>query len=107
MASVQDIYDEITRIDNAKQGIAEAIEEKGVQVPEESRIGEYPGLVRQIQTGSPDAVLYTPQDLTPEQQEQARENIGAGTYTKPGTGIPKTDLAAGVQTSLGNADTAL
>jgi hypothetical protein len=28
-------------------------------------------------------------------------------YTKPGTGIPKTDLAADVQTSLGKADSAL
>lgn len=27
-------------------------------------------------------------------------------YTKPGTGIPKTDLASGVQTSLGKADSA-
>ena len=30
-----------------------------------------------------------------------------GTYIKPSTGIPKTDLASGVQTSLGKADTAL
>ena len=30
-----------------------------------------------------------------------------GTYTKPSTGIPKTDLASTVQTSLGKADTAL
>lgn len=30
-----------------------------------------------------------------------------GKYTKPSTGIPKTDLASGVQTSLGKADTAL
>lgn len=30
-----------------------------------------------------------------------------GTYTKPSTGIPKTDLASAVQTSLGKADTAL
>ena len=30
-----------------------------------------------------------------------------GTYTKPSTGIPKTDLASDVQTSLGKADTAL
>ena len=30
-----------------------------------------------------------------------------GTYTKPSGGIPKTDLAAAVQTSLGKADTAL
>ena len=29
-----------------------------------------------------------------------------GAYVKPGTGIPKTDLASGVQTSLGKADTA-
>ena len=107
MATPNDIYNEITRIDNAKQGIAEAIEEKGVQVPAGTPIQDFPGKVRQIQTGSPDAVLYTPQDLTPEQQEQARENIGAGTYTKPDTGIPKSDLAAGVQTSLGKADTAL
>lgn len=30
-----------------------------------------------------------------------------GTYSKPTTGIPKTDLASSVQTSLGKADTAL
>lgn len=30
-----------------------------------------------------------------------------GTYSKPSTGIPKTDLASAVQTSLGRADTAL
>lgn len=77
MATPNDIYNEITRIDNAKQGIAEAIEEKGVQVPDGTPIQDFPGKVRQIQTGSPDAVLYTPQDLTPEQQEQARTNIGA------------------------------
>lgn len=58
--------------------------------------------------GSEDAVLYTPQTLTTEQKSQARSNIGAGigNYSKPGTGIPKTDLAEGVQTSLGKADTA-
>ena len=32
---------------------------------------------------------------------------GKGTYSKPTGGIPKTDLASGVQTSLGKADTAL
>lgn len=31
----------------------------------------------------------------------------AGTYSKPSTGIPKSDLASSVQTSLGKADTAL
>lgn len=33
--------------------------------------------------------------------------IPQGTYSKPSTGIPKSDLASGVQTSLGKADTAL
>ena len=106
MASVQDIYNEIDRINQAKGEIAGAIGEKGVDVPEQAKIDEYPGYVRQIQTGSPDAVLYTPQELTPEQQGQARENIGAGTYTKPNTGIPENDLAQGVQTLLEKANTA-
>lgn len=32
-------------------------------------------------------------------------DVGAGTYSKPSGGIPKTDLASAVQTSLGKADT--
>ena len=61
--------------------------------------------------GSKDAVTYTPQTLTEEQKSQARTNIGAekaGTaYTKPAGGIPKTDLAEDVQTSLAKADTSI
>lgn len=34
-------------------------------------------------------------------------DVGAGTYSKPSGGIPKTDLSSAVQTSLGKADTAL
>ena len=34
-------------------------------------------------------------------------DVGAGTYSKPSGGIPKTDLANAVQTSLDKADTAL
>ena len=34
-------------------------------------------------------------------------DIGAGTYSKPSGGIPKSDLASAVQTSLGKADAAL
>ena len=34
-------------------------------------------------------------------------DIGAGTYSKPANGIPKSDLASAVQTSLDKADTAL
>ncbi len=79
------------------------------------------------------AVLYEPQELTDAQQEQARENISAasesaltahtsdstihvtasdkeawsGKYDLPSGGIPETDLASDVQTSLGLADTAM
>ena len=55
--------------------------------------------------GSSDAVLYTPQTLTTDQQTQARTNISA--YTKPSGGIPATDMTTAVQTSLGKADSAL
>ena len=44
------------------------------------------------------------------ENEEAIEDQGeaiGGKYTKPSEGIPKTDLASGVQTSLGKADTAL
>ncbi len=61
--------------------------------------------------GSKDAVKYTPQTLTEKQKSQARTNIGAekaGTgYSKPASGIPKTDLAEDVQASLDKADTAI
>lgn len=56
-------------------------------------------------------VRISVQTLTEEQQEQARTNIGAekaGTgYTKPASGIPKSDLAQSVQTSLAKADAAI
>lgn len=35
------------------------------------------------------------------------DDVGAGTYSKPAGGIPATDMASAVQTSLGKADTAI
>lgn len=58
-----------------------------------------------LEIGMKEALTYTPQTLTTEQKSQARTNIGA--YTKPASGIPKSDLADDVQTSLAKADTAL
>lgn len=43
-----------------------------------------------------DAVKYTSQSLTDAQKIQARTNIGAGTYDKPSSGIPASDLETGV-----------
>ena len=39
--------------------------------------------------------------------DQSASDLGLGTYSKPGTGIPKTDLASDVQQSLDKADSAL
>ena len=53
-----------------------------------------------------DVLRYTVQVLTDSQKSQARENIGAGTYSKLSGGIPKEDLSSSVQASLDNADSA-
>ena len=51
-------------------------------------------------SGTTAIVSYNEIDVATEAQVNAK-------YTKPSTGIPKTDLASAVQTSLGKADTAL
>lgn len=51
------------------------------------------------------AVLYNQsQSLTSGERTTARQNIGAGTYSKPSGGIPYTDIAYAVQASLDKAD---
>ena len=45
--------------------------------------------------------------LTSASAAAALSTLGAGTYSKPGTGIPSSDLTTAVQTSLGLANTAL
>ena len=45
--------------------------------------------------------------LTAASASAALTTLGAGTYTRPPTGIPSSDLATAVQTSLGLANTAL
>ena len=49
----------------------------------------------------------TRKELYYEQIIEAISSGGGGGYIKPVTGIPKSDLASDVQTSLGKADTAL
>ena len=59
--------------------------------------------------------LTSHQDISGKQDKSTLEaDVAAkgftkntGTYSKPAGGIPKSDLAAAVQTSLGKADTAL
>lgn len=57
--------------------------------------------------GSENAVTYTAQSLTTNQKAQARENIGAGTFTKPSDGIPSTDLSTTVQQAIISAQNAV
>ena len=60
-----------------------------------------------LQSVTAEAVLGAAEDFTSEQKPVFRGYIGAGTYSKPSGGIPKADLASGVQTSLGKADGSL
>lgn len=53
------------------------------------------------------AVTYTPQQLTTNQKAQARENIGAGTYSVPSNGILFATLESKVQKLLDNAEDAV
>ncbi len=46
------------------------------------------------------AVRYVSQSLTDTQKTQARTNIGAGTYSKPSTGIPVGDLDSATQSTI-------
>lgn len=56
--------------------IADAIREQtGTEEPIQTN--EMSSMIRKIEGGSPNAVLYTEQNLTDEQKAQARENIGA------------------------------
>ena len=77
--------------------VAKTFADSEVMMPEGPTIISTPSELVLYPAAS-DAILYTPQTLTEEQQAQARTNIGA--YTKPASGIPKSDLAQSVQDAL-------
>lgn len=54
-----------------------------------------------------DAALSATSENPVQNKAIAAALDGKGTYSKPSGGIPKSDLASAVQTSLGKADTAL
>ena len=67
----------------------------------------------QLKSGLSAVVLTSHQDISGKQDtisdlQDIRDGAGAGAtaYQKPSSGIPSTDLASAVQTSLGKADTA-
>lgn len=63
----------------------------------------------EIPTGGTDITVDSSLSSTSENPVQNKVINSAlnGKYSKPSDGIPKTDLASAVQTSLGKADTAL
>lgn len=63
--------------------IADAIREK-TETEEPIQTNEMSSMIRKIEGGSPNAVLYTEQNLTDEQKAQARENIGAAAIGEGG-----------------------
>lgn len=69
------------------------------------------GTVTKVNNTSPDAngnvTISIPSQVTESTVSGWGFTKNAGTYSKPSGGIPKTDLASAVQTSLGKADTAL
>lgn len=48
MATINDVYNEIDRIEAAKEAIEGAIEERGIEVPGDALLGDLPPLIRQI-----------------------------------------------------------
>lgn len=56
---------------------------------------------------TPTNIITATEQMTATQKATTRENIGAGTYSKPNDGIPKSDLTLTIQTSLDKANTAL
>lgn len=48
MATINDVYNEIDRIEAAKEAIEDAIEERGVEIQEGARLGDIPQKIREI-----------------------------------------------------------
>lgn len=58
-------------------------------------------------TGQSESAVMSQKAVTDELAKKATTSEVNAKYTKPSSGIPKSDLASSVQTSLGKADTAL
>ena len=76
------------------------LKKDGVAVGDDAVVKGWATLLAKAQKGIDDAAAAAA-------AAQAAKSTAEGKYSKPEGGIPKTDLAAAVQTSLGKADTAL
>lgn len=76
------------------------LKKDGVAVGDDAVVKGWATLLAKAQKGVDDAAAAAA-------AAQAAQSTADGKYSKPAGGIPKTDLAEAVQTSLGKADTAL
>lgn len=76
------------------------LKKNGVAVGDDAVVKGWAALLTKAQKGVDDAAAAA-------SAAQAAQSTADGKYSKPAGGIPKTDLAEAVQTSLGKADTAL
>lgn len=76
------------------------LKKDGVAVGDDAVVKGWATLLAKAQKGVDDAAAAAA-------AAQAAQSTAEGKYSKPDGGIPKTDLAQAVQTSLGKADTAL
>lgn len=76
------------------------LKKDGVAVGDDAVVKGWATLLAKAQKGVDDAAAAAA-------AAQAAQSTADGKYSKPAGGIPKTDLAQAVQTSLGKADTAL
>ena len=76
------------------------LKKDGVAVGDDAVVKGWATLLAKAQKGVDDAAAAAV-------AAQAAQSTADGKYSKPAGGIPKTDLAQAVQTSLGKADTAL
>lgn len=76
------------------------LKKDGVAVGDDAVVKGWATLLAKAQKGVDDAASALA-------AAQAAQSTADGKYSKPAGGIPKTDLTAAVQTSLGKADTAL
>jgi hypothetical protein len=82
-------------------GIPASLDDAQIAAAVEEYLEEHP-----VEITVDDALSSTSEN--PVQNKVVKAALdGKGTYSKPSGGIPKTDLTADVQTSLGKADTAL
>ena len=98
------VQSEIDRIITSVGNAYSKVSEKGGTVPSSQTVANLATAIDSIPSGAGDMLAST---YDPQGKAQDIFSYADAKYSKPSGGIPKTDLASDVQTSLGKADSAL